>query len=293
MSTSFRISIALLLFISALAPAQQNQPLPKDRGLSATADSLTRANGRITLDVVVTNKSGRPVIGLERQDFTVLDNGERGKIHSFQAFNSTTAKPATPVEVILVINLSTMSGQQADAAKYEVEKFLRANYRTPRTARINLSYFRRRGFIHARAPLRTGTLWLTKSHGERSSRGVGATQCFMQVKTDPRAGVMVTSFGRTKITLLDAANLNSMQYLGSIVLELRRKPGRKLLFWLGTGWRGSCNQCFDWITEFSTRLREARITLWNVCQTWIAPWMESREPAACGDRRLSMPTTNP
>src|SRR6185312_5103709 len=124
---SFRTCITLLLGVSVLSLAQQNQSLPKETESPATSASLTRANGRITLDVVVTNKSGRPVIGLERQDFTLLDNAEPQKIHSFQAFNSTTAKPVPPVEVILVINLSTMSVPQKDGAKYEVEKFLRAN----------------------------------------------------------------------------------------------------------------------------------------------------------------------
>jgi hypothetical protein len=50
--------------------------------------------------------------------------------------------------------------------------------------------------------------------------------------------------------------------LGSIVLEERRKPGRKLLFWLSPGW-GAWDNAFHDVTEFSTRLREARIALWS------------------------------
>jgi VWFA-related protein len=264
MSKSFRTCITLLLGVSVLALAQRSQfLLPKKTDSSATAASLTRANGRIALDVVVTNKSGRPVIGLERQDFTLLDNSEPAKIHSFQAFNSTTAKPVPPVEVILVINLSTMSGQQADAAKYEVEKFLRAN--DGHLAQPVLIFLiSDAGISSTHEPSTDGNALADEIARGKELSGSRHDPMFYAGQTDPRSGVMVTSFGRTKITLLDAANLNSMQYLGSIALEQRRKPGRKLLFWLGTGWRGLCNSCFDWITEFSTRLREARITLFNV-----------------------------
>src|ERR1035441_9962499 len=59
-------------------------------------------------------------------------------------------------------------------------------------------------------------------------------------------------------------NQMSLAALGAVALEERRKPGRKQLLWLGFGWpveeEGSENS-FDWITELSTRLREARIEL--------------------------------
>ena len=279
MSKSFRICITLILGVS-VALAQQDQSLPKEAESPGTSGSLTRANGRITLDVVVTNKSGRPVIGLELQDFTLFDNGEPAKIHSFQAFNSTTAKPVTPVEVILAINLSTMSGQQADAAKYEVEKFLRANdghLAQP----VSIFLISKAGLSSTREPSTNGNALADEIARGKELSGSRHDPMFYAGQTDPTSGVMVTSFGVTKITPLDAANLNSMQYLGSIVLEQRRKPGRKLLFWLGTGWRGSCNQCFDWITELSTRLREARITLFNV---W--PNLDHPVDAVAGTRSL-------
>jgi VWFA-related protein len=265
MSTSFRNCVALLLGASFLALAQQN--LPKEIESSATAASLTRANGRITLDVVVTNRSGKPVIGLEHQDFTLLDNGEPEKIHSFQAFNSTTAKPVTPVEVILVINLSTMSGEQTDAAKHEAEKFLRANdghLAQP----VSIFLISSDGLSSTREPSMNGNALadeIARGNELPESRQVPVFHAGQAESTSE--GIATAIEGSTKRTLTDAANRNSMEYFGSVVLEERRKPGRKLLFWLGAGWRlatGPCNHCFDSITEFSTRLREARITLWNV-----------------------------
>src|SRR5580658_8735703 len=43
--------------------------------------------GPIKLDVVVTDKSGKPVLGLELKDFTVLEDKLPAKILSFQAFD--------------------------------------------------------------------------------------------------------------------------------------------------------------------------------------------------------------
>ena len=53
----------------------------------------------------------------------------------------------------------------------------------------------------------------------------------------------------------------SMMSLGSIVLEERRKPGRKLLFWLSPGWSGSWDNAFHDVTVFSTGPREVRVAL--------------------------------
>ncbi len=54
--------------------------------------------------------------------------------------------------------------------------------------------------------------------------------------------------------------------LGSIAVEERRTPERKLLFWLGNGWPirhiSRWQHLFETVTELSTRLREARISVW-------------------------------
>src|SRR5271163_4115464 len=59
------------------------------------------ADRHIMLDVVVTDKSGRPVPGLQQQDFTLLDNKQPQKILSFEAVQGG-ADP--PVEVLLVVD---------------------------------------------------------------------------------------------------------------------------------------------------------------------------------------------
>lgn len=58
------------------------------------SSGLAQQNRQITLDVVVTDKSGKPVAGLQQQDFTLLDNKEPNKILSF---NAVPVEPRLPI----------------------------------------------------------------------------------------------------------------------------------------------------------------------------------------------------
>ncbi len=64
----------------------------------------------------------------------------------------------------------------------------------------------------------------------------------------------------------------SLRALGSIAIDQREIAGRKVVVWIGPGWpvMGGGDIDFDEITELSTRLREARITLDNV-NVWPNP----------------------
>jgi VWFA-related protein len=81
----------------------------------------------IKLDVMVTDKSGKSVAGLEPRDFTLLDNGLPEKILSFQSFDGITTRPDPPVEVILVIDTLNLPPDKSFLAKSGVERFLRQN----------------------------------------------------------------------------------------------------------------------------------------------------------------------
>src|SRR5277367_5663294 len=131
--TPFRICAVLLLFLTAPEVAQPGQRPPYVPVEVEPGPMPDPSQGMIRLDVVVTDKSGNPVAGLGQQDFTLEDNGQPGKIVSFQAVDGVTAKPDPPVEVILVIDELNMAEtpKHGEAplldAKREAENFLRQN----------------------------------------------------------------------------------------------------------------------------------------------------------------------
>ncbi|HEY1903622.1 MAG TPA: VWA domain-containing protein [Terracidiphilus sp.] len=233
------------------------------------------AEGRIKLDVVVTIKVDspweyrKPVPGLQSKDFTLLDNNQPAKILSFSAFDPTAAKPDPPVEVILVIDtVSRKSKDVLDDVQHGVEKFLRQN---------------------------GGHLAQPVSIYRVSNAGLSVTP---QPSTDGNAlATEISQKGGLRKITLDQGDLSlqnssfqnqlihpqtALSALGSIVLIERRKPGRKLLVWVGYGGPGEedydrglalgsrQSARFDWITEFSTRIREARIALFGVT-FWQSP----------------------
>jgi hypothetical protein len=78
--------------------------------------------------------------------------------------------------------------------------------------------------------------------------------------------------------LEQARNEASLKALGAIAIEERKRPSRKLLLWVGPGWPTEFGtelgrHSFDEITELSTRLREARISLISVT-AWAYPKRE-------------------
>lgn len=111
----FHYFLFSILLCTAAASAQQN-PSP---GSSPTEPG----NRKITLDVVVTPKSGPPVTGLQQQDFTLLDNKSPQTIASFQAITGRDAR----LEVILVIDAVNIGAVQVANQRIQIDKFLRAD----------------------------------------------------------------------------------------------------------------------------------------------------------------------
>jgi VWFA-related protein len=208
------------------------------------------AAGLIKLDVVVSDKSGKPVSGLEAKDFTLLDDGLPSNILSFQSFDGTAAKPDPPVEVILVIDTINHKLRKVPDVQPDVVKFLRQNdghLAQP----VSIYRVSEMGLSVTAQPTTDGNDLVAEISRKGGLREVSLEKGDLQLQN--------SSFRNQVIdpqTALRAA-------LGSIVLIERRKPGRKLLIWVGYG--GPVGETsFEWITEFSTRIREARISLSSV-----------------------------
>ncbi|HXP06875.1 MAG TPA: VWA domain-containing protein [Acidobacteriaceae bacterium] len=211
----------------------------------------------IKLDVVVTDESGNPVSGLRSIDLTLLDNGQPQKILSFQ--DGTTAKPDPPVEVILVIDTVNLTQEQVAAAKSSVEKLLRAN-EGHLAQPVQLFLLSPKLLSSTRAASTDGN-----TLADQIARGTDLPVARPTMVLRPGQTYRVIN-GKAETTAEGEANRISLNALGAIAIEERRKPGRKLLFWIGPGWpinQGGCDISFDSVRELSTRLREARITLWT------------------------------
>jgi hypothetical protein len=60
----------------------------------------------VMLDVLVTDRSGKPVPGLREQDFTVLDDQQPSPIVSFRALSepADNSNPETRTEIVLILD---------------------------------------------------------------------------------------------------------------------------------------------------------------------------------------------
>lgn len=113
-----RRAISLICF-SLIALAQQNE----SPGQASAAPS--DASQRITLDAVVSDKSGKAVPGLQRQDFTLLDNKQPQQILSFEAVQGGGAAAEPPIEVILLVDEVNTAFANVSYERQQIEKFVR------------------------------------------------------------------------------------------------------------------------------------------------------------------------
>jgi VWFA-related protein len=266
--SKFQISChVLLLCLPALGWTQQSvspaaaQEQPKAAPESPTpaltqrlASAPSEAKGRIKLDVVVTDKSGKPVSGLGVEDFALLDNNQPGKILSFQAYDGTVQKAHPPAEVILLIDTVNLDFQAVSNTRQQIESFLLQNGG------------------HLAAPT---SIFLLTNDGvsvqpEPSLDGNAMAGELKQVEAKLRTiNRSAGAWGAVERFEF------SLKMLTAIVDSEGKKPGRKLLIWAGPGWPmlygpsfnasgKSQRPLFDSIARFSTALRQARIDLYSI-----------------------------
>ncbi len=213
----------LLLCSSAAAIAQLNQS-PVLAPFEVESNPPDPSQGTIRLDVVVTDKSGNPVTGLKQQDFTLRDNGQPGKIVSFQAFDGVTAKPDPPVEIILVIDELNMPALQLSIAEQEAENFLRRNQGNLAQP-VSIYRINSEGLSASAQPSTDGNLLADEIARRRQPHVIWKTRMVSESLASGAA---------------NSDPLHTLIALGSIAIEERRRPGRKLMFWLGPGWHVQC-----------------------------------------------------
>jgi VWFA-related protein len=221
------------------------------------------AEGLFKLDVVVTDTSGKTVTGLHANDFTLLDNGQPSKILSFQAFDGVNAKPDPPVEVILVIDTLSLPFHLAQHEREEAERFLRQNSG------------------HLAHPvtifgLSDNGLW-TLSHPSGDGNALAADLAHHRessvISQATKGGFDLRGHSLAALSFEDPPALSALKALRYIATTERRKPGRKLLIWVGPGWGVGSGKPFESLLDrehlfnaihwYSALLREARVALYT------------------------------
>src|ERR1700744_2439209 len=118
-------------------PAQSQQAADQGPALShRPAPSPGAPEGKMRLDVLVTDSAGQPVAGLAQRDSPLFDNKKSQPILSFKAVNGSTGQlagagnsPAAdpPVEVILLMDATNNAMRNIAYERTQIATFLRQN----------------------------------------------------------------------------------------------------------------------------------------------------------------------
>jgi VWFA-related protein len=234
--------------------AQQSAPpspvAPAAKGATAQARDASR---RITLDVVVTDKSGKPVPGLQQQDFTLLDDKQPQPILSFRAMEETSKADDSPLQAILLVDAVNTSFHSVSFERLQLQKFLQKD--------------------DGKLSLPTSLVILTDTSQGQSVTTLDGN-ALVDTLNSNQSGLR--SIGRSQGFYGGADRVQiSLGTLEKLTSHLATQPGRKLLIWISPGWpmlsgpgvelsAKDQEWLFQNVVSLSTELREARITLYSV-----------------------------
>ncbi len=254
MPAPFRPVIALAFCFSLSLLAQDNtSPVPAIPS-AQRSDPHPEVGRRVTLDVVVTDKAGHPVPGLQQSDFTLLDDKQPQTITSFRAAEETGAAADPPLQVILLVDAVNTSYQGVVYQRNELIKLLQRDG-GHLTLPMSLILLSDTSTQIQPTPSRDGNALVAALNANQSGlRIIGRSQGFYG--------------GADRVQI-------SIKGLEQLIAYETRQPGRKLLIWLSPGWpllsgpnvqmtdKGR-ESIFNTVVGLSTSLREARITLYSV-----------------------------
>ena len=248
----FRLSVVLLL-LSVSGFAQRSVSPPPAAPL-ADATAHTAVDRHISIDVVVTDKSGKPVSGLQQQDFTLLDDKQPKTITSFRAVNETAEQDDPPMQAILLVDAVNTSFLSVSHQRQELENFLRQDG-GKLLMPTSLVFLTDKSTETKPVPTRDGNALADSLKASASSlRVIGRSQGFYG------------AVDRAQISLRNLEGLTTYE---------ATQPGRKLLIWLSTGWpllsgpntylsQKDQEGLFSTIVDLSAALRQARITVYSI-----------------------------
>ena len=221
------------------------QPAPA----APAAQANSAASHVIRLDAVVDNKAGQPVTDLTQSDFTLLDNKAPRPMRSFRLM--TPAQE--PVHVIVLIDTVNTPFVRVGYVRDELDSYLKSN---------------------------DGVLAQPTTYAILSDQGVQIASPFTTDGNALRASIDHNSTGLREITRDsqwsgDERLQICLTALDRLIAYASTLPGRKIVLWISPGWplisgprvyltNQQEQQIFSTVVSFSTRLRDAGVTLYNI-----------------------------
>lgn len=210
-------------------------------------------SGPMELDVVVTDKAGHPVSGLQQSDFTLLDDKTPTPIQSFRAIDGTDSA-SNPTQVILLVDEVNVNFSAVSVERGQIQNFLLQN-QGHLPFPVTIMFFTDTGLKPLNKPTTDG---IALNDQLKQDQG--------QLRDISRSAGFYGAVERMQISLVG---------LHSIAGAFARTPGRKLLVWISPGWPILDNpdvyisareqkSFFSGIVELSGLLRQSRITLYAV-----------------------------
>ncbi len=203
----------------------------------------------IRQSLFVDTKSGQPVTDLDQKDFTVLDNKTARPITSFKRLDPA----GEPVNVILLLDAVNAPYNTVAYARGEMEKFLKLN--------------------GGRLANPTAIAVLTDRGGQISkgftTDGAALSNALDHFTIGLRNITRTTDWsGPERLELC-------VKTLHQLISALAPIPGRKMMIWISPGWplvsgprvyldTRQAQQIFSEVVTMSTRLRDSRITMYDV-----------------------------
>lgn len=207
---------------------------------------------QMTLDVVVTDHSGKPVSGLQEQDFKLLDNKKPETIVSFQAFSGKEAAQAQ-VDVVLITDEVNTAFERVSFERTQIQKYFESMPELPRP--FTLAFLTDAGLTLG------------------SVRGQDGKALVAEMQRHP-AGLRSITKDQGFYGAADriGVSLNALQQLAAYEMP---RPGRKLVIWVSPGWAALTGPneilsdkeqrgIFQQIVAINDALRRAQITLYDV-----------------------------
>ncbi len=254
MARFFRLFFLLLLPV--IAVSGQNTPPPQLKPRPAAPEVTPHpvpSRAQISLNVQVTDKSGAAIRGLQKQDFTLLDDEQPLNILSFDAVDGA-APAAADVEIVLVVDAVNATFQAVTYERNEIRKFLLQN--GGKLAHpVSLIIFSDAG---------------TKVQDSSSRDGNALAALYDQYQTGLRSINRSQGFyGATERFDM------SLKAITSLAAYEGTRPGRKLMIWISPGWpllsgpnieltNKEAQQLFSSIVAASDTLRKADLTVYSV-----------------------------